>query len=709
MKLRPADLPLEQRPAVVDRLAALLSMPADDINATIDGNPGSTFDLVRIATDVDERTARLISEAGFDLPGVEVAVEARRQYADGPLLSQILGYTGPVSGEQLLELKPDGYLPDDLIGKAGIEAQYETNLRGIYGTQSVERDASGRKTQVLQTIAQAQPGDSLTLTIDTKEQKNAQKALLWAMKKVGIKRGVVIVMNPQTGEILALVSLPTYDNNQFARGISNKDYAKLLKNPDKPLLNHATQAHYPPGSTYKLVAGTGALADKKITPSTKVRDARATSRSASTRFYDWNHRGFGACNIYCGFGHSSDTFFFQMAGKLGIDRLGYWAKQYGFGAPTGIDLPGEVSGIVPTNQWKQDTLGAPDLPRRDLPGRDRPGLRRRHADPADQRLRRAGQRRHALPAPDRARHRRPRRHGRPAVQAEGHPQAEGAGERPQGRCATPPAARSPCATPTTWSTCRSRSPASPGRPSSGRATARAACRSTPGSSASCPKDARHGSFNEHRLAARRPRLRLRLADEGQRRDRDRQVLPPAALRDQEGLPPPRPAQARQLLPEQLMGVIRAEPARITDWAAKSVGAAWRAFDLQLTTYAALLVAIGLVMAYTNSVEQGVVPLEAGTTFTRGLMWAAIAVVVFVHRDGLRLPLAPDACLADLRPPDRPARPDPGDRQRRRQLVALGHDRSADLPVQRDRQDPDDHRARQLPGGAGRAGSTPCRR
>ena len=358
VKLRPADLPLDQRPVVVDRLAALLGMPATDINATIDGNPGSTFDLVRIATDVDERTARLISEAGFELPGVEVAVEARRLYADGPLMSQILGYTGPVSGEQLLDLKQNGYLPDDLIGKVGIEAQYESSLRGVYGTQSVEQDASGQKTQVLQTLAQAQPGDSLTLTIDTKEQRYAQKALQWAMKKVGIKRGVVIAMNPQTGEVLALVSLPSYDNNQFARGISIKDYTKLLNNPDKPLLNHAIQAHYPPGSTYKLVAGTGALADKKITPSTRVRTAGYLTLGG-TRFYDWNHRGFGACNIYCGFGHSSDTFFFQMAGKLGIDRLGYWAKQYGFGNLTGIDLPGEVPGIVPTNEWKQSTLGAP--------------------------------------------------------------------------------------------------------------------------------------------------------------------------------------------------------------------------------------------------------------------------------------------------------------------------------------------------------------
>ena len=276
-------------------------------------------------------------------------------------MSQILGYTGPVSGDQLPELKADGYLPDDVIGKAGVEVEYETQLRGVYGSESVERDASGRRTQVLQTVAEARPGDSLTLTIDTVAQRNAQKALVWAMKTVGMKRGVVIVMNPQTGEVMAMVSLPTYDNNQFARGISNADFSKLVNNPDKPLTNHATQAHYPPGSTYKLVAGTGALSDRKITPSTRVQ-TRGYLTLGATKFYDWNRRGFGACNIYCGFGHSSDTFFFQMAGKLGIDRLGYWAKQYGFGRPTGIDLPGEVAGIVPTNAWKQDVLGAPIFP-----------------------------------------------------------------------------------------------------------------------------------------------------------------------------------------------------------------------------------------------------------------------------------------------------------------------------------------------------------
>ena len=167
VKVRPADLPNSRRDEVVARLAALLKLYPEEINASIDGNPGSAFDLVRIAQDVDKSTALLISEAGSDLPGVAVAIEARRQYTDGPLMSQLLGYTGPVSAEQLPDLREVGYQPDDLLGKAGLELQYETELRGTYGAESVERDATGRRTKVLQTVRDAVPGASLTLTIDT--------------------------------------------------------------------------------------------------------------------------------------------------------------------------------------------------------------------------------------------------------------------------------------------------------------------------------------------------------------------------------------------------------------------------------------------------------------------------------------------------------------------------------------------------------------
>jgi penicillin-binding protein 2 len=361
VKVIPADLPLSQRPAVVATLAGLLSLDPSDINTAIDSGTGSRFDPVRIASDVPKATANFISESRLDLPGVVVEVEARRQYTDGAVLSQILGYTGAVSATQYLNLKAQGYLADDLIGKTGIEAVYESQLRGAYGAEVVERNAAGQQIQVLETVKEAQAGSSLTLTISKREQQLATEALKWGIQEAGLRRGVVIVMNPQTGEILAMVSLPTYDNNAFARGISNADFQVLLNDPDKPLLNHATNAHYPPGSTYKLVAGMGALADGKITPtSTLLTQPYLTL--GDTRFYDWNRRGFGSCDIYCGFGHSSDTFFFQVAGMLGIDRLGYWARQLGFGEPTGVDLTGEVAGIVPTNQWKLDTLGQPIFP-----------------------------------------------------------------------------------------------------------------------------------------------------------------------------------------------------------------------------------------------------------------------------------------------------------------------------------------------------------
>jgi penicillin-binding protein 2 len=347
VKIRPANLPLPRRSEVVSRLAALIGMPAADINVALDAYTGSRFEPVRIAASVPRATADLIIESGADLPGVEVVIEPRRSYSQGPLLSQIIGYTAQVNS--------------DTVGVAGVEATYENDLRGTYGVERVERDQAGRTVQVVETPTQPVPGASLRLTIDSHEQQIAQQALQWGMHAAGLKRGVVIVMNPQTGELLALVTLPTYDDNVFAAGISGSAFQALVDDGNKPLTNHAIQGQYPPGSTYKLVAGTGALTDGKITPTTRL-TTRPYLTLGGSRFYDWNRRGFGSCDIRCGFAHSSDTFFFQVAGMLGIDRLGYWAHQFGFGERTGIDLPGEVAGIVPTNAWKLDAKGLPIYP-----------------------------------------------------------------------------------------------------------------------------------------------------------------------------------------------------------------------------------------------------------------------------------------------------------------------------------------------------------
>ncbi len=357
VRITPADLPWGQRDAVAAQLGALLSMQPSDVLATVDSATGSQFDPVTIKQDVPKVTADVISESVSQLPGVSVAIETRREYTTGTLMSHILGYTSQIDPATYARLRASGYLPDDAIGQAGLEASFESVLRGTYGQQVIERDATGKNLQVLKTTNPVQ-GASLTLTIDTTVQKEALRALQWGMKAAHLKRGVFIVMNPQTGEVLAMVSLPTYDDNLFAKGISQADFQKLATDKTQPLIDNSVQSQFAPGSTFKLVTGSGGLQDKKLTATSKIRTA-AYITIAGTKFWDWNHQGWGMCNISCGFGNSSDTFFYQVATMLGSERLSYYAHAYGFGQPTGIDLPGEASGIIPSNQWKVSTFGQP--------------------------------------------------------------------------------------------------------------------------------------------------------------------------------------------------------------------------------------------------------------------------------------------------------------------------------------------------------------
>ncbi|MEO6350624.1 MAG: penicillin-binding protein 2 [Candidatus Limnocylindrales bacterium] len=361
VRIRPADLPLTQRDAVVERLETLLHIPRSQIISTIDRYANQSFELVRLASDVPDDVARIIVEESSRLPGVQVNVEERREYEYGPLVAHVMGYTGSVTAEDLDELTALGYLNDDQIGKTGVEATFEDILRGTYGAQEVEQDALGRVLSVVQVTQDPDPGNSIELTIDVEIQREAEEALMWATDIVDLQRGVVIVMNPQTGEILAMVSLPTYDDNLFARGISSAEYQALVEDQNRPLVNFGLSEQYPPGSTYKLVTGAGALEDGIITDSTLVETA-GYLEIGTYRYYDWNRRGFGPLDIYGGYSHSSDTFFYQLAGQMGIDRLGYWASDFGFGARTGVDLPAEARGIVPTDEWKMNLFNQPIYP-----------------------------------------------------------------------------------------------------------------------------------------------------------------------------------------------------------------------------------------------------------------------------------------------------------------------------------------------------------
>lgn len=358
--VRPADLPAYRRDAVLRRIADVLNLPVAQLAQRLGAYDGSPFDVVPLATDINRDAALMLAEDREALPGVELQVVPRRAYlnergeVDGALLSHILGYTGPINADELETLADAGYLHDDPIGRTGIEASFESELRGEYGSARWERDATGRLVKVVEETHEPVAGRNLVLTIDARLQRMATEALLWGMREANVSQGVTIVMNPQTGEILAMVSLPAYDNNAFAGGISDETYQAYLMDPNLPLRNHAISDIYPPGSTFKLVTGLAALQEGVTTSGRRWPTYgcyQIPGAPAGDCLYDWNRRGFGQLNMVEAFAVSSDTFFYQMAVQLGVDRLAKWAYELGFGSPTGIDLPSEASGIIASTEW----------------------------------------------------------------------------------------------------------------------------------------------------------------------------------------------------------------------------------------------------------------------------------------------------------------------------------------------------------------------
>nr|MBA2631911.1 hypothetical protein [Chloroflexota bacterium] len=360
VQVRPADLPDPVRRRVLSRVAELVGVEPSLLASRLDAFSGSPFDLVPVARGVERQAALLIGEEAGDLPGIVVEVEPIRQYLDetgapgGQLLSHVLGYMGPVSREELEGPQADGYLRDDVIGKSGVEASFEDELRGTYGSQLVERDAAGRLLEVVETIREPEAGTNLMLTIDADMQRLATQALTWGMDVADVSQGVTVVMNPQTGEILAMVSLPAYDSNQFAAGITADEFGVYLTDPNKPLRNHAISDIYPPGSTYKLVTGIAAMEEGVTTAGRQWPTYgcyQIPGAAEGECLYDWNRAGFGPLAMVDAFAKSSDTFFYQMAVATGIDPLAAWARHLGFGETSGIRLPSEEPGIIASTEW----------------------------------------------------------------------------------------------------------------------------------------------------------------------------------------------------------------------------------------------------------------------------------------------------------------------------------------------------------------------
>jgi penicillin-binding protein 2 len=347
-------------------------VPAGDIQATILERSASNdpFTPIVIQDNLSTETAFALREKLAVLPGVRVVVEPVREYRESVLLSHILGFVGPVDDEEFARLEGAGYQFDDRIGKSGVEYTYESILRGSAGTRFVETDASGREIKVLEEVP-AQAGLNIVLSIDMELQRQVEQILRDGMGES--KNAAAIVIDVHTGELKAMVSLPNYDSNIFSGEVDEEALQGLIDDPAKPMLNHAIGEMYPPGSTFKQITGLAALQEGVANAGTEIFSPGYLDVENEyipgefDRFVDWRS-DLGTMNFYRGLAMSSDVYFYYLSGGyiedgkftfqgLGEERLAGWARRFGLGESTGIDLPGESEGLVPDGAWKVETFG----------------------------------------------------------------------------------------------------------------------------------------------------------------------------------------------------------------------------------------------------------------------------------------------------------------------------------------------------------------
>lgn len=325
-------------------LSKILEIPQTEIEEDIKKAGENSSTLVRIARNLTDAQVTALKEYESELPGVEINTEAVRYYPEGRVMAHIIGYTRELTAEQLKKRRDEGYRLGDVIGQMGVEKAYEKTLRGEWGGQQVEVDGAGRPLRVLGEKP-AKAGNDLHLTIDLDIQRAAEKA-------IGRQNGAIVALNPNNGEVLAMVSHPTFDPNIFSKPkLSQKDW-ETIQNAEHPLVNRALSV-FPPASTFKIVTTTAALESGKFSPNT-VLQTYGYLNIGGTRFGEWNHAGFGPLGFVGAMQWSSDTFFYQIAKGIGGPTLIEWTRKYGFGEKTGFDfVTEEYKGLVPDDKWKR--------------------------------------------------------------------------------------------------------------------------------------------------------------------------------------------------------------------------------------------------------------------------------------------------------------------------------------------------------------------
>ena len=344
------------------------------------GENSTPYSPVEVKCDIDRETAMMIQEKAVDWPGISVEIQPIRDYPTGSLTANLIGFLGPIPAADEQAYRDQGLLPNrDKVGYAGLELQYQDVLAGKNGERVVEVDVGGQVLRDIQPPVAPVPGQNIKLTIDTRLQQAAQAILVKEINEwntyFGEQRyssGVVIAMNPKTGEILAMVSYPTYENNRMARLIPAYYYDQLVADPSNPLLNHAVNDVLPAGSVFKLVTAVGSLNEGVVTPDqvletpaelTVTERYYANDSGTSRKLVDWNKAGFGHLDFVHGLANSSNVYFYKLGGGwkdevpvgLGICRLGAYARALGYGPAPGIPLPDERDGLIPDPQWKRVT------------------------------------------------------------------------------------------------------------------------------------------------------------------------------------------------------------------------------------------------------------------------------------------------------------------------------------------------------------------
>ncbi len=355
----PVDVPKDGLDSIVEQLSALLNIPKEDINSKLTDLNRNSLQQITIKRGISQQESILFETKAAQFAGFSIKSIPIREYLNPEMFSHALGYTGVVSDVDLTDGKYADYDPNDFVGKSGIELSYEKYLRGTNGNTQVEVDASGRPIKVLGNV-EPQPGNIVKLSIDNGLQQELYKSFPAGSK------GAAVAMNPKTGEILALVSVPGFNNNLFAPGISQKDYSDLLNNKNLPLFNRSIGGTFPPGSTIKMVTSAAALQENVVTKDTIINDNGVLvinnqfNPSIKYNFYGWKRDGLGPMNVKSAIAESSDIYFYTVSGGhpnskiegLGADKLASYYRKFGMGALTGIDIQGEKPGVVADPAWK---------------------------------------------------------------------------------------------------------------------------------------------------------------------------------------------------------------------------------------------------------------------------------------------------------------------------------------------------------------------